>query len=518
MVSDRLPGQVIIYTVLGNAQCMKAKNILNRANIPYTDVSLDSFPQCREEVIRRANGDLTVPQIFFNHIHIGGTDQLQYLVNDENAWDNMMAKLCEECSENEPPIPLPTTAVDYNDNKDDLDCVLHWMPDEYDKLISDMRKSNLIRDNKVGLLKTYRNSFKGEELIEWMVREKGLQRREALEIGQDLIDRNFGQQASNEMGTSFSPDRFYQLVEDDQNRPLNYGIPSKEDIMTVAEFNNSFVKIINPVLNDVVSEDGITINYQKLIDNDNYTRYLHFAKDLRNVDPSLSSPDERIAFFVNVYNVMLIHMTHKYGLPQSVWQRRKYINSTYYQIHEHKYSLQSILNGILRSNRKGLGMLWKSFGKQDERLPLILPECEPLVHFCLTSGTRSTPPIRTYTSRGVRKEMEDNARIYLLNDNALKIDAKKNMIYLTKIFKWYADDFGSTHEKIISWILQLFEGVECPKIKALQTMFYTGDYTVDYLSYDWTFNGKEKKENRQDCRQAKDCPNMAKEISCDFSC
>lgn len=35
-----------------------------------------------------------------------------------------------------------------------------------------MRKANLIKDNRVSVTKTYRNSFKGEDFIGWIMREK----------------------------------------------------------------------------------------------------------------------------------------------------------------------------------------------------------------------------------------------------------------------------------------------------------------------------------------------------------
>lgn len=37
-----------------------------------------------------------------------------------------------------------------------------------------MRKANLIKDNRVSLARTYRNSFKGEDFIGWIMREKSI--------------------------------------------------------------------------------------------------------------------------------------------------------------------------------------------------------------------------------------------------------------------------------------------------------------------------------------------------------
>jgi glutaredoxin len=74
-----IKGQVIVYSIIGCPHCMKAKNTLQNMGIPYQDITLDAFPQCREFVKERT-GKRTVPQIFFNNIHVGGNDDLQKMV------------------------------------------------------------------------------------------------------------------------------------------------------------------------------------------------------------------------------------------------------------------------------------------------------------------------------------------------------------------------------------------------------------------------------------------------------
>ena len=58
---------------------MKAKHTLQELGLPFNDVNLENFPQCRTYVKERT-GRNTVPQIFFNSHHIGGNDDLQKLV------------------------------------------------------------------------------------------------------------------------------------------------------------------------------------------------------------------------------------------------------------------------------------------------------------------------------------------------------------------------------------------------------------------------------------------------------
>ena len=80
-----LKGQVLVYSIIGCPHCLKAKQTLHDFGVPYIDVSLSYYPHIREEVAKRA-GKKTVPQIFFNEIHIGGNDDLQKLVSaiDQN--------------------------------------------------------------------------------------------------------------------------------------------------------------------------------------------------------------------------------------------------------------------------------------------------------------------------------------------------------------------------------------------------------------------------------------------------
>ncbi|KAK5980689.1 DUF547 domain-containing protein [Trichostrongylus colubriformis] len=168
------------------------------------------------------------------------------------------------------------------------------------------------------------------------------------------------------------------------------------------------------------------------------------------------------------------------------------MNCTYYQIGDHKYAPHSILDGILRSNRKGLEMLWKPFGKRDARLPLTLPYCEPLVHFALNNGSRSTHTIKIFTCDGVRKELRDSALEALESDSAVRVDVSRRVLHFSKLFQWYAADFGYTMDKIIEWILWVMDQSNSEKKRNLEMLYRSEQYEVDYIPYDWSFNGKMK--------------------------
>ena len=79
-VTMDIKGRVVVFTIIGCPHCMKAKHTLQNIGIPYTDVRLDAFPQCRN-YLKEKTGKSTVPQIFFNNILIGGNDDLNRVVS-----------------------------------------------------------------------------------------------------------------------------------------------------------------------------------------------------------------------------------------------------------------------------------------------------------------------------------------------------------------------------------------------------------------------------------------------------
>lgn len=95
--------------------------------------------------------------------------------------------------------------------------------------------------------------------------------------------------------------------------------------------------------------------------------------------------------------------------------------------------------------------------------------------------------------------MRENARQTLLRgDKFLRVDMKKNVIHLGKTFKWFSDDFGGSTEKILQWILDVLDTNESDKKHNLQKLFFTGEYSIEYIPYDWSTNGRMDEKERED--------------------
>ena len=78
---------VTIYTGPLCNYCDAAKRLLIRNNIKYNEINIATVEGAMEEMIKRANGKRTIPQIFFDDQHIGGYDETRALEKDNKLLD-----------------------------------------------------------------------------------------------------------------------------------------------------------------------------------------------------------------------------------------------------------------------------------------------------------------------------------------------------------------------------------------------------------------------------------------------
>jgi len=71
--------KVEIYTTMFCPYCARAKSLLQRKGAAFTEFDVDADTSLREEMVQRAHGRRTVPQIFIDGEHIGGSDELAAL-------------------------------------------------------------------------------------------------------------------------------------------------------------------------------------------------------------------------------------------------------------------------------------------------------------------------------------------------------------------------------------------------------------------------------------------------------
>ena len=70
---------IIMYTGPMCNFCDAAKRLFSRNNLEYKEIDISSKDGLRDEMVKKANGKRTIPQIFFDDQHIGGYDEIRAL-------------------------------------------------------------------------------------------------------------------------------------------------------------------------------------------------------------------------------------------------------------------------------------------------------------------------------------------------------------------------------------------------------------------------------------------------------
>ena len=67
--------------------CDAAKRLLSRNNLEYNEIDISTESGLIDEMIKKANGKRTIPQIFFDDQHIGGYDEVRALEKENKLQD-----------------------------------------------------------------------------------------------------------------------------------------------------------------------------------------------------------------------------------------------------------------------------------------------------------------------------------------------------------------------------------------------------------------------------------------------
>ena len=82
---------IIIYTGPLCTFCDAAKRLFVRNKLSFKEIDISSKKDLRDEMIKKANGRRTIPQIFFNDFHVGGYQELREL-EKKNKLFNLINK------------------------------------------------------------------------------------------------------------------------------------------------------------------------------------------------------------------------------------------------------------------------------------------------------------------------------------------------------------------------------------------------------------------------------------------
>ncbi len=226
------------------------------------------------------------------------------------------------------------------------------------------------------------------------------------------------------------------------------------------------------------------VAYEEMIGSDVYGDYLELSYSLKKMDPAqLHGRKEKTAFWINLYNVIVIHAVIELGIRNSVKEVRHFFKRVRYRIGTMHFTPYDIEHGVLRGNRRPPYSLFHAFSEDDERIACRVEPLDPRIHFALVCASSSCPPIDVYTADNLDEELKISGRTFL-NAGGLVIDRDKRTVSLSRIFKWYARDFGENQADILRFAAPyLYEGEDRAFLEE-----QAGKIDVHYQDYDWRLN------------------------------
>jgi hypothetical protein len=152
---------------------------------------------------------------------------------------------------------------------------------------------------------------------------------------------------------------------------------------------------------------------------------------------ALTDRNARLAFWINVYNALVLHGIVALGVRHSVRRSWNFFGRARYRIQGLLFSLDDIEHGLLRDNRRRKLPPLRPFAPRDPRRALAVTPPDPRYHFAISCGAASCPPVGVYRAAVVDAQLDLATRGFVNQEVAL-VDGR---LACSRIFKWYRGDF-----------------------------------------------------------------------------
>ncbi|KAL5703870.1 hypothetical protein ACHQM5_022366 [Ranunculus cassubicifolius] len=470
-----LKGRIMVYTRLGCLDSREVRLFLLQRRLRYVEINIDVYPGRKLE-LEKYTGSSSVPKVFFNELVISGLSDLKEMEDSGKLKEKIHDLITQEPSTKAPVPPLS--------GEDDESC--SGMVDELALVVRKMRDSILVKD-RFQRMRRFSNCFVGSEAVDFLSEDQYLERKEAIEFGRKLATKHFFRHVLEE-NVFEDGNHLYRFLDHDpivstQCYNITRGIidSKPKPIIDIA----SRLRFLSLAMFEAyTSINGKHVDYRSIHGSEEFARYLRVVEELQRVDMQDMSREEKLAFFLNLYNMMAIHGILMWGYPVGALERRKMFGDFKYVIGGYTYSLSAIENGILRCNQRPPYNILKPFSAQDPRTKIALPYPEPLIHFALVNGTRSAPALRCYSPCDVDKELMEAARDFLRNGGII-VDPETKVASVSKILRWYSADFGKNEMEVLKHAANY---LETDKSGELLELLANMQLRVVYQNYDWGVN------------------------------
>ena len=180
------------------------------------------------------------------------------------------------------------------------------------------------------------------------------------------------------------------------------------------------------------------VDYARLVGSAEFAGAVEAARGLAGARlDTLTGREERLAFWINVYNALVLHGIVSLGVRRSVVRGWNFFGRAAYRVDGSVFASDDVEHGVLRANRRRIVPPRRPFGARDPRRGLILSPLDPRIHFAINCGARSCPAVGVYHAETIEAQLEGATRGFVNTDVSLD----DGRIVCSRLFKWYRRDF-----------------------------------------------------------------------------
>lgn len=226
---------------------------------------------------------------------------------------------------------------------------------------------------------------------------------------------------------------------------VNYGqaLNCSEDApSTTINLGAQLRQAANAMKFEAIDDNG-NVDYRKLRDTEAYQSFQRLTWQLHRFPlDSLKTRDQKLAFWINIFNVLVIDSVIQFGIKKTVHEKTGFFVKAAYIIGGYRFSMDDIEHGILRNNQGNPAIPGPQFSPNDPRTALVIKPFDPRIHFTLVCGAKSCPPIGFYRDDNIDQQLDLATANFFSSEVEVDLTAKR--IALSQIFRWFAPDFGGS--------------------------------------------------------------------------
>ncbi|XP_042468472.1 uncharacterized protein LOC122051401 [Zingiber officinale] len=148
-------------------------------------------------------------------------------------------------------------------------------------------------------------------------------------------------------------------------------------------------------------------------------RFRTLIEQLAEVNPVHLNGDEKMAFWINLYNALIMHAYLAYGVPRSDMKLFSLMQKAAYTVGGHSFSASAIEYGILKMKppvhrpQTAILLALHKIKLSEEQKKFSIDTFEPLVAFALSCGSYSSPAVKIYSPTNVKEELQEAQKDYV---------------------------------------------------------------------------------------------------------